>query len=275
MAAHPIRQQWELVSSLAKRDLKVRYKDSVLGFFWSLFRPAFLTLILWVVFGHILPIPVDLGPVPYWLHVLVSVLAWNFLVGSLFDASGSVISNGNLLKKVRLRTEVFPIATIVANAVHFVLALGLVVVLLLASGLGIGWEILLLPAVCAVQVILITGLALLVSSLNVFYRDVGSMLELGTLAWFYLTPIIYPLSLARDQITARAGETGFMIYMLNPATPIIAGMRRVLLAGGGVREIPDAQLLGYLGVSLVSSLLLVGLGWMTFRRLSARFADEL
>jgi ABC-type polysaccharide/polyol phosphate export permease len=275
VSGRPLRQQLELISSLAKRDLKVRYKDSVLGFLWSLFRPAFLTLVLWAVFAHILVVPFSIRGIPYWLHVLVSVLSWNFMVGSLFDASGSILSNANLIKKVRLDAEVFPVACIVANAVHFMLALMLVVVVLVLGGYGLHWEILLLPAVLGVQVLLVLGLAFYVSSLNVFYRDVGSMLELGTLAWFYVTPIIYPLNFAREQLLARLGEVGFMIYMLNPAAAIVAGIRRFLLYGDARAEVSDPQLGVYLVISFVVSLVIAVTGWLVFRRLSERFADEL
>lgn len=275
MSVRPLRQQLELVSSLAKRDLKVRYKDSVLGFLWSLFRPAFLTLVLWAVFAHILVVPFSIPGIPYWLHVLVSVLSWNFMVGSLFDASGSILSNASLIKKVRLDAEVFPVACIVANAVHYALALVLVVAVLVVGGYGLHWEILLLPAVVGVQVLLVLGLAFYVSALNVFYRDVGSMLELGTLAWFYVTPIIYPLNFAREQLLMRLGETGFMLYMLNPAAAIVAGTRRFLLYGGARAEVSDPQLGAYLVISFFVSLVIAVTGWLVFRRLSERFADEL
>jgi ABC-type polysaccharide/polyol phosphate export permease len=271
----PIRQQVELVLSLAKRDLKTRYKDSVLGFFWSLFRPAFLTLILWVVFSLILRLPAPNKDVPYWLHMLVSVLAWNFFVGSLTDATHSILVNSNLVKKVRLDAEVFPIACILANAVHFLLALALVLLITIPVIGGFSWQILLLPAVIAVEALLILGLALFLSSLNVFFRDVGSLFDLVSMAWFYVTPIIYPVWMARQRITGAMGEAWFHAYMANPMAPVIIAMRHVTLYGGGEPEMEPAVLLAFLGVSTGVGIVLTAAGWALFRKLSDRFADEL
>ncbi|MBX7244942.1 MAG: ABC transporter permease [Candidatus Sumerlaeaceae bacterium] len=270
-----LRQQSELVLSLAKRDLKARYKDSVLGFFWSLLRPAFLTLILWAVFAKILQFRSPSEQVPYWLHVLVSVLAWNFFAGSLFDATHSVLANANLLKKVKLDCEVFPVASILSNAIHFVLALAIVLVIKVVFGFGLSWHVVFLPFVCAILTLLILGVSLYLSALNVFYRDVSGLLDLGTLAWFYVTPIIYSLPMAAERILEKTGQWGVDLYMMNPVSPPIVALRRVLLYGGKDTEIADGQLLVYLGITFAASLVITVTGWMLFRRLSPRFADEL
>lgn len=271
----PLRQQVELVLSLAKRDLKARYKESVFGFLWTLFRPAFMTLVLWVVFSKILQMPDPSPRVPYWLHVMVGLLAWNFFLGSLFDATNSVVANANLLKKVKLDTEVFPIATIVANAVHFLLALGVGLVVVLLAGVRPGVSIALLPLLIALEMLLLLGLSLYLSALNVFYRDVGSMLELLSMAWFYVTPIIYPVSLAAQQLDKKLGAAGIYAYLLNPIAPIIVAMRQVILFSGEKGELAPKTLAIALAASLVTSLVLVVTGWKLFRRLSDRFADEL
>ncbi|MGI8906205.1 MAG: ABC transporter permease [Candidatus Sumerlaeaceae bacterium] len=271
----PFRQQLELVLSLAKRDLKARYKDSVLGFFWSLLRPAFLTFILWVVFYKILPNQFGGLPVPYWMHVLVGVLAWNFFLGALTDATHSLTINANLLKKVRLDAEVFPISAILANGVHFALAMLLVLVLLLVSGIGFHWELLLLPVIIALEALLVLGAALYLSSLNVYYRDVGSALELGGMALFYITPVIYPLTTAYAKLHEKLGPMWAAAYMLNPVAPILVGVRRVTLYHGGSVEISDARLLLFLGIAAVVATALTVTGWLLFRRLARDFADEL
>ncbi len=274
-----LRQQFELVISLAKRDLKARYKDSILGFFWSLLRPAFLTVIIWVVFSKILQLEFPHGVLPYWTYVLVSLLAWNFLIGSLMDASNSVIANASLLKKVKLDAEVFPIAAILANAVHFLLALAVVLVLLVLSGVGVSKLVIFLPVIVALETLFILGLAFYLSALNVFYRDVGSALELASLAWFYITPVIYPAELTWQRIQEIFGpERGafvFHLYMLNPAAPIVVAVRKVVLFGRGVGEVGRNDLFLYLGAAGAVSLFLTVTGWIIFRRLSRRFVDEL
>lgn len=269
----PFRQQIELILSLAKRDLKARYKDSVLGFFWSLLRPAFLTLVLWVVFYKILPNHFDQLPVPYWLHVLVSVLAWNFFLGGLTEATHSLVSNGNLLKKVRLDAEVFPIAAILAHGVHFVLAFAIVLVILVVAQVNLNWALLYLPVVLAIETLLILGTAFYLSALNVYYRDVGSALELAGIALFYMTPIIYPVMVAQRQLE-NLGTAWFPAYMLNPITPVLVALRRVTLYDKPV-EMPDAALLQYFGVATFLAMLLLITGWLLFRKLSRNFADEL
>jgi ABC-type polysaccharide/polyol phosphate export permease len=273
----PLAQQTELVLSLAKRDLKARYKDSVLGFLWSLFRPAFLSLILWFVFSKILGYWRHTAGVPYWLHVLASVLVWNFFVGTLFESTASLVSNASLIKKVHLNAEVFPISAIVSNAVHFALAFALLLVVVLLAGVGLHWHILLLPVVLLVLVLLMLGLGFWLSALNVYYRDVGSVVELTTMAWFYITPIIYPLYEARTKLLgiSKFGSVWFGLYMLNPMAPIVVAFRALVLQPPGQAELPLPMLAGYLGQALVLSLAVAITGWLAFRRLSWRFADEL
>lgn len=267
-------QQIELILSLVKRDLKSRYKDSVLGFFWSFARPAFLTAVLWVVFSFIIPTPFHHEVVPYWVFLLVSVVSWNYFIGSLFDATGSVVANGNLLKKVKLNAEAFPIASVLANLVHFLLA-QLIVVLAVVITVGVPPYIYFLPIIVAIETLLILGIAFYLSALNVFYRDVMGLLELVVLAWFYITPVIYPLQVAQDRVSGVVGPKFFMLYMLNPIAPIIGAIRRVTLYGHGKGEIHAEILIMYLSASLGLSIVLVGSGWWVFRRLSDRFADEL
>lgn len=271
----PLRQQVELVLSLAKRDLKARYKDSVLGFFWSLLRPAFLTFVLWVVFYKLWPNQFVTLPVPYWMHVLVGVLTWNFLMGALTDATHSLPANANLLKKVRLDAEVFPISAIIANGVHFTLAMLMVLVLLLVSGVGIHWELLLLPVILGLVALLVLGTALFLSSLNVYYRDIGSALELAGMALFYITPVIYPVTMAYAKLHQKLGPFWSTAYMLNPAAPLIVAMRRVTLYHGGNVELPDSRLLLFTAIAAGLSLILMLSGWIVFRRLARNFADEL
>ncbi len=275
----PFRQQVELTLTLAKRDLKARYKDSVLGFFWSLFRPAFLTLVIWAVFSKLLDVKFPHSILPYWSHVLVSILAWNYFIGSLFDASNSVVANANLLKKVRLDAEVFPIAAIVANAVHFLLALAVVFVILLVTGVGLNPLLLLLPAILVLETLLILGFAFYLSALNVFYRDVASALEVFSLAWFYMTPIIYPAQVAWDKMQElfgpRGGNIWFHVYMLNPVAPVVVAIRKVVLFGVGVGEVRRGEMALYLGICTAVAAALTLSGWYVFRRLSKRFVDEL
>jgi ABC-2 type transport system permease protein len=271
----PLHQQIELILSLTKRDLKARYKDSVFGFLWSLFRPAFLTFVLWIVFSRILQLPPPSREVPYWLHMLVSVLTWNFFVGSLLDATHSVVANANLIKKVPLDAEVFPISAIFANAVHLALAMIIAVVVAVIVTGHISWQILTLPVSLGILGTFALALSLMTSALQVYFRDVGSLLELVTLAWFYVTPIIYPVWMVRERLGPALEQTWFHLYMLNPVTPAVVAVRYALLYGGASAELPAGEMWFYLGISFLLGILLLVPAEVVFRRLSRHFADEL
>jgi ABC-type polysaccharide/polyol phosphate export permease len=273
--SRPWRQQVELVLSLAKRDLKARYKDSVLGFFWSLFRPAFLTLILWMVFSKILHLPAPSATVPYWLHMLVSVLIWNFFVGSLVDATHSVVANANLIKKVPLDAEVFPLSAIISNGVHFLLAVVVALVIAVAVTGRLSWQIILLPVGVAILAVFVLALSLFTAALQVYFRDIASLLDLLTMAWFYVTPILYPVWMVRERLEASGLAGFFPLYMLNPVAPPVVAGRCALLYPGASGEFPLRDLAFFLAVTAVISLMLLVPGAYFFRRMSRHFADEL
>lgn len=266
----PLAQQIELIVCLAKRDLKTHYKDSLLGFFWSLLKPLFMTMIIWIVFNKIVLVPFPHELAPYWLHVLISLLVWNYFIGSLHDATNSVIANANLVKKVHIDAEVFPMAAVLANAVHLFLATTVALVLT-AVTVGINRYIVFFPILIAVLTILALGISLFLAALNVFYRDVRGVLEIVTMAWFYVTPIIYPLQVAET----RVGPKAFAFYMLNPVAPIMGAIRKAVLYGAGKGEIGHRVLIFYLCISTAVGLVLLLTGWLFFRKLSKRFADEL
>jgi ABC-2 type transport system permease protein len=271
----------ELILTLVKRDLKVRYKASTLGFLWSFGRPLFLMLIMWTVFTIIVPIKAD---IPYGLHLLTGILAWMFFTGAIFESQTSVLMNANVVKKVALPRAVFPTAAVLGNLVHLLLAFSVLAVFIvgyatiLGTGILPGWEIVLLPLVVLLQCALLLGLGLILSSLFVYYRDVGSISEIFLAAWFYLTPIIYPMQVVRHRLKPLAyGEQLYYLYLCNPMTPIVVAYRRVLY-GQYLRhapEVADRTLLLGLTITAVwaAGLLLYG-SWL-FQRLSRRFADEL
>jgi lipopolysaccharide transport system permease protein len=271
----PLKQQIELVLSLAKRDLKSRYKDSVLGFMWSFFRPVFITVIIYTVFSKIIVVPFNHAQAPYWLHVLLSILIWNFFIGSLTDAMNSVIANGNLLKRCGSRQRFSPSRQSWLMQCIFVLALAIVFGVVLLTGNGVSWYILLFPILLGILALFILGAGVYLAALNVFYRDVANIFELLAMAWFYVTPIIYPLEVAQDRITTKLGPEWFTVYMLNPLAAIMASIRKVVLYQHGEGEIQRAQLMHYLAIAIGVSVVISITGAVVFRRLSRRFADEL
>ncbi|MEQ8821257.1 MAG: ABC transporter permease [Sumerlaeia bacterium] len=280
----------ELVLTLVKRDLKIRYKSSALGFLWSFGRPLLLLLVIWAVFATIARIPSSHPMLPYSLHLLTALLPWMFVTGVVSEALYAILANSNVIKKVWLPTEVFPASTVIGHLVHFILAM--VVLSVFIGGyalfgsiggekLGVmvlpGWEIAFLPLLVALQTALLLGVALIVSSLNVYYRDVSSLAEIVLTAWFYLTPAIYPANHAREELQARGLEFVYYIFLCNPMTPITLAYRRILYGRlfRGAPEVSDTTLLLGLGVTVLVTAGTLGLGIWMFRRLSKRFADEL
>ena len=273
----------ELVFTLVKRDLKVRYKASALGFLWSFGRPLFLMLIMWAVFSKIVRIDEGMH-IPYALHLLTGLLPWMFLQGSLFDSQGTFLANSNVVKKVSVPAGAFPLACVLSNLVHLVLAFGILCVFiagyvfLVDPQLTPGWEVVFLPGLVLLQAAMLFGISLFVSSLNVFYRDTGSITEISVTAWFYLTPVIYPVQMAREELTSMfATDIVYYLYLCNPMTPIIVGYRRVLY-GNHLRyapEISDPTLLTGLAISAAFTAIVLVAGIRLFSRLSKSFADEL
>lgn len=269
----------ELVWNLVKRDLKTRYKSSVLGFFWSFGKPLFLMLILWFVFTTVLRLPEfkKRNPdFPFALHLLTGVLAWSFFTGGLSDAMHSIYANSNLVKKVKLNPAVFPVAAILSHLVNYLFALVVLFCFMIAYHTPLTPHILLLPAVILLQTFLMLALSLILSALFVFYRDVGSILEITLTGWFYATPIIYPFWLAATEIPKRFSIWVIYVYLLNPITPLVVACRRVLFhALLPTPEMTDTFLMYYLLYVLILSVILYHIFVRVFTRLAARFADEL
>ncbi len=275
----------ELLGNLIHKELKIKYKDSFLGFLWSLLRPLFLLAIYWVVFAKFL----DAG-IPYFAFYLFSgLVAWDFFVSTVGAATTSIVSNGNLIKKVYFPREVLPLSTVGAGLVHF----SLQVVVLLAALLVFRYEfwganLLLFPLALVALVLFTTSLSLLLSATNVYLRDIEHLIEVFFLFWFWLTPIVYPINFALDALDKLQflGIKLSTIYLLNPMTDIAMGFQRAVYknvtvtdaAGEPVPALYDATLGNYsfrLVVIIVISSVLVWLCQRVFARAQGNFAQEL
>src|SRR5215204_864309 len=203
-----------LIQSLVVRDVKARYRGSVLGFFWSFINPLLLLLVYSFVFGYVLPNKVPSAE-PYPLFLFCGILPWTWFASSLIESSGVLVSGGNLIKKVLFPAEVLPIVTVTANMIHFFLALPILVVFLIVykAPLTIG-ELLCFPLVVAVQFLFTLGCALILSALTVHFRDIKDILSNLLTLWFFATPIIYPYFMftGPDGKVAWQGE----VLKLNP-----------------------------------------------------------
>src|ERR1700694_5248180 len=181
-----------LIQSLVARDLKARYRGSVLGFFWTFVNPLLLLLVYSFVFTTVMPNNVE-GVQPYALFMFCGILPWNWFSTSLSDASGSLIAGGNLIKKVLFPAEVLPLVSVMTNMVHFFLGLTILIAFLVIYPRSPdAWYLVWFPIAVLVQLVFTAALALIVSALAVHFRDIRDILANVLTLWFFATPIIYP-----------------------------------------------------------------------------------
>jgi len=258
MATHVtnLYQARDLLRTWTTRNVRARYQQSALGWLWAVIQPAAQVALFSIIFTLI--VPVDTGEIPYVVFSYVAMVPWTFLASSLSDMSDSLVGNMSLVTKIYFPREVLPVAAMLGRLLDFGVAAGLLVILIIFYRVPIfpaGW--LFLPLILAVQVVLMLGLGLGLAALNVFFRDVRSLLVLGLQLWFYASPILYPLNMVPEQLRP--------LYMLNPMAGILEAYRAVLLLG----QLPDA----YLALSALTSLVLFVIGYWFFKRVEFQFAD--
>ena len=259
-------QYRELLFNLTVRDLKVRYKNSVLGIAWSLLNPILMMLVFTVVYTVMIG---QSNRRDYAALVLCGLLPWNFFSGSIMGGVGSVVNNGYLIKKVYFPRAVLPSSIMLSNLVNFLVALPVYFVLAWLLGVRFTPYVLFLPVVVLVEMIFIMGMSLLLSAVNVFYRDVQQIMEVLILAWFFVTPVIWDVSALPSSRVVLGMEVPVqrLTYILNPMASIIASYRDILFYGRPIGW--DFFLRTAITVSIV---LLIG--FFIFNRLKGRFAEE-
>ncbi|MDF1514724.1 MAG: ABC transporter permease, partial [Anaerolineae bacterium] len=195
-----LRDLWayrSLISNFVLRDLKVRYKNSLLGIVWSWLNPLLMMLIFTFVFDVLWG-----SEIPnYHILFLSALLPWNFFVSSVMAGITSISGGGHLIKKVYFPREVLPISVVLSNLVNFLIALPVFFLLALLSGVPITKYVLFLPLPILIQVIFSIGIVLFLSAVEVFYRDTHMLMDVAMQAWFFLTPVIYPVSNLPEQVT--------------------------------------------------------------------------
>lgn len=269
----------ELLRNLIKKDLKVRYQDSVLGFAWSMLNPILYLVVFYLVFNLFLP-----GGIPYFpVFLLSGLLPWTMFSTALAGGTGSVVGGGPLLKKVYFPRQVLPLASIGAAMFHLALQMIVLLAFLVIFRYPFVSEFLLLvPYAILVELLVLIGFTLLLSAANVYLRDIQHFLDLTLLAWFWMTPIVYQVALVRDRLAPRGL---FSYYLVNPMTPIVLSFQRAFynrvsgsVRGERVQVLLDQPLgwyfekLTYVGAF---GLLLIAIGSWAFGRLEGNFAEAL
>ncbi len=263
------------MTQLIRKDLKVKYQGSSLGFLWSLANPLLLLVIYTAVFQYILKMDVPF----FGLFLMSGLLVWNFFSMSVSSCATSILANAGLVKKVPFPHVALPLASVGFAGAQVVLQLVVLVIVLVAVGMApIRPELLLLLPATAIVVMLAVGLGLFVAATTVRFRDTQHLLEVALFAWFWLTPIVYQPGMVRAQL----GEAHQWLYYLNPMSGVVVAFQRALY--GTVRHpngsylLPSDETSFYLqvlGQSLVFAIALMALGVWQFRRMSADFAEAL
>ncbi len=238
------------------RQVRARYKQSLLGVLWAILQPLALTVIFTIVFSYF--VGIDTGDVPYPIFLYSVMVPWTFFAASLSSGVPSLVNNMNLVTKIFFPREILPLANIGAAFVDFLLAALVLVGLMLYYNTLPGLSVLWVLPLLGLQILLSVGVVLLGSTIIVFFRDMRFILPLLTMVWMYACPIIYPVS--------QVPEEWQTLYFLNPMAGIIDGYRRVLVTGTPPRL--DALLL-----STVVTFILFVVGYFVFKRYEHVFAD--
>ena len=255
-----IKEIWEyreMIISLVRKDLRGRYKGSVLGFLWTFVNPLLQLCVYTLVFSTIM----RNGIVKFYLFLFVALVPWLFFSSAITTGATCIISSKDLVKKIYFPREVLPIAYVTSSFVNMLFSFVIIFLAILFSGIGFNFiAILYLPIIMIVEYILALGIAMLTSALTVYFRDLEHILGIVTMAWMYLTPILYSV----DMIP----ENFLPVFYLNPLTPIIIGYRDILY----YKNIPH---IGTLAHGLVLGIIILIIGWISFNRLQRGFAEEL
>lgn len=211
----------ELLAELTKREIKARYKQSILGYAWVVLVPLIHLSVMTIVFSFLIRIPT--GNVPYPLFLFVALVPWMFTTNAVSAATGSPMANSQLITKIYLPREVFPLSSVFAKMVDMALAFIILALIMIYFGQPLHLTIAFLPIIIAVQVMLILGISFILSAINVFFRDVENILGVFLMVWMYMTPIFYPPELIPSHLTP--------LFNLNPMMGIINAYRNVVLYG--------------------------------------------
>lgn len=273
-----VREIWsfrELLGSLTRKELTVRYKHSTLGFVWSMIQPLFLLVVYTAVFAIL-----GAGFPRFAIWVLCGLLLWTFASTAMLAATISITGNANLVSKVKFPRAVLPLASVGSALTHLVLQSVAFAGVILVTQHSVDWSYMwLLPIALFVEVIVISGLALLLAPLNVIARDTLHLLELLIMGWFWMTPILYQY----ERVVPFLENHGIPgnVLLINPFTPIVITFQRAVYGKSSVGDVvllPDEGPLWYLGIVVATGIVAVGvlaIALKVFDRVDTNLAEAL
>lgn len=247
----------EMIFSLVKRDLRGRYKGSVLGFFWTFLNPLLQLLVYTFVFSAVMRNNIE----QYYLFLFVGLVPWIFFNTSIVNGATCILNQGDMVNKIYFPREVLPLTTVISAFVNMLLSFVVVFLVLLLSGFGLNFiAILFLPIIMLVEFIMALGIAMVFAALTVFLRDLAYVLNIIAMAWQFLSPVMYSAEMVPEQYRT--------IFYLNPMTPVIEAYRTILY----YKQIPDLRTLVTASVFGIAVLVV---GMAIFSKLQKKFAEEI
>ncbi len=246
-----------MTASMVKKDLKGRYKGSVLGFMWTFINPLLQLAVYTFVFQIILKNPTEY----YYMHLFVALVPWIFFSSALTTGSKAILGQSNMVKKIYFPREVLPISYAFSSFVNMLLSFIVIFAVYIVSPMKLNiLPLILLPVIMVIQLMLVTGVTLITSSLTVYMRDLEHIMGVLNMAWMYLSPVVYPVSYIPEKYQT--------IYMLNPMAPVIVAYRDILYNG----VMPEFRIIA---IAFAESIFVLALGLFIFGRLKKHFAEEL
>lgn len=263
LAALNLRDLWEyreLIYFLTWRDLKVRYKQTLLGFAWVILQPVITMVVFTFLFGNLLNVPS--GDVPYPIFSYAALLPWDYFAGSLQRSSSSLVGSANLISKVYFPRMVIPISGVLSRLVDFAIAFIILIVMMFIYQITPSWRLLYLPLFLLMAMLTALGFGLWFSALNVRFRDINYLVPFLVQIWMYLTPVIYGSSFIPERFR--------FLLALNPMTGVVEGFRWALI-GDQLGETFTVGLFFYISIAITLVVLISGL--IFFRNTERTFAD--
>ncbi len=256
----------ELIQNLVIRDLKLRYKNSVLGVIWSLLNP----LLMMIVFTTVFTVMQGQAIKNYPVFLLVGLLPWQFFATAVTASASSIVNSASLINKVYFPREILVISIVSSNFVNYLIALLVLFPILFVFNIRTTQWILFLPLMILIQLIFTLGIGFITATTNVFYRDVQMLLDVLLLAGFFLTPIFYPMNILPRSYMLFGFDLDIwrLVYYLNPMASIIANYRVIIVEGA-----PPA--LDFLLRTLITSLICLATGLIVFHVYKSRFSEEI
>lgn len=251
-----IRYYVDLIITLTKKEIKIRYRNSILGYLWSIAHPLAFAMIFYIAFKIVMKIDVE----NYTLFLITGLFPWQWFANSTNSSSGIFISNATLIKKLKFPFSVLPLTALLNDVIHFLFSIPVIAIFVILYNvpLKISW-IYGIPLLILIQLILTYGLCLIISSINLFFRDMERLVILFTTLLFYFTPIIYPETMIPQSYQS--------LLKFNPLACLMINWRMLFLNGTLNIE--------YLILGLLYALLFLTIGYLIFRKLSYRFAEVL